>query len=500
MKTNLNCSFNKTIVEILNIFNLNGKGIVFCIDDQGKFQGTISEGDIRRAIIAGLPLDLKIKILLDKNSDEFNRICTNLQNFEVIDKIKKPSVFASINTPLPDLIKLINDRIKIIPLLDENERVVDYFEYNTRINIPIASSIIYGEEYSNVLECLDTNWISSQGRFVTLFEKKFAEFNNSKYAVTVMNGTAALSLALMALGIKKGDEVILPNLTFAASINAILFIGAKPVIVDIIEKDFGLNPKQVLSSITKKTKAIMPVHLYGYCCDMEAIKKIAHDQNIYIVEDAAESIGAKYKDKFVGALGEIGCFSFFGNKIITTGEGGMCTTDDEGLFNKMLQLRDHGMSKTKKYWHDVVGYNFRMTNLQAAIGCGQLNRIESLLLKRMKILNLYKQHLNLEYFKFIEEPTNRNSVVWLVSCLLKKLDVAKFVSIAKDKYNIDIRKFFYPLNKMPIYKKYCKTDVSESIKISNVGVNLPTLLNLSDMEYINICNNLNLIAEKVKIN
>jgi len=498
MKTNLNCSDNKTIVEILKIFNDNGKGIVFCINDQEKFQGTISEGDIRRAIIAGLPLDLKIKTILDRNSEEFNLICTKIQNYEVIDKIKKPSVFASINTAIPDLIKLINDRIKIIPLLDDDGRVVDYFEYNTRINIPIASSIIYGEEYSNVLECLDTNWISSQGRFVNLFEKKFAEYNNSKFAVTAMNGTAALSLALMALGIKRGDEVIVPNLTFAASINAVLFIGAKPVIVDVMEGDFGMNPKQVLASITKKTKAIMPVHLYGYCCDMLSIREIAQQHNLFIVEDAAESIGAKCNNKYVGTLGSIGCFSFFGNKIITTGEGGMCTTDDESLYHKMLQLRDHGMSKTKKYWHDVVGYNFRMTNLQAAIGCGQLNRIESLLLKRIEILNLYKKHLKSEYFKFINEPANRNSVVWLVSCLLKNLDTVNFINIAKDSYNIDIRSFFYPLNKMPIYKKYCKIDVTESIRISSVGVNLPTLLNLSENEYINICNKLNLIAEKVK--
>ena len=252
---------------------------------------------------------------------------------------------------------------------------------------------------------------------------KFSSYCGVAHGVATSNGTVAIHLALEALDIGSGDEVIVPDLTFAASINAILHAGATPVVVDVKQESWCIDPKEVAKAITPKTKAIVPVHVYGQACDMDAIMDLANEHNLYVIEDAAEAHGALYKGKKVGSFGDIACFSFYGNKIITTGEGGMCVTNSEDLNNRMRVLRDHGMNKTKRYWHDEVGFNYRMTNLQAAIGCGQLERIDEIISQRREVeLNYKKKLQSIDFIEWQTDLEDRQRVVWLVSALIKGME------------------------------------------------------------------------------
>jgi len=252
--------------------------------------------------------------------------------------------------------------------------------------IPIAEPSITQKEISYVTDAVKSGWVSSLGYYIFEFEKKFAEFIGTKYALTTSNGTTALHLTLASLGIKEGDEVIIPDLTFVATANAVAYTGAKPIIVDVEEDIWCIDPDSIRKSITPKTKAIIPVHLYGHSADMDEIIKISNEYGLHVIEDAAEAHGAEYKGKKVGSLGKCGVFSFYGNKIITTGEGGMITTDDEKLYERAKFLRDHAMNKEKRYWHSEIGFNYRITNLQAALGLAQLERIEEFLDKRGRYL------------------------------------------------------------------------------------------------------------------
>lgn len=341
--------------------------------------------------------------------------------------------------------------------------------------IPITRPDLTGNELKYITDAFLSTWISSNGRYIKTFEKNFSKFCGCKYGVAVSNGTVALHLSLLALGVGKGDQVIVPDLTFAATINAVLHAQATPVIVDIDRQSWCVDPCEIKKAITKKTKAIIPVHLYGQPCDMPSIMKIALTEGIFVIEDCAEAHGACFNNKKVGGFGDIGCFSFYGNKIITTGEGGMCVTNSRKLNDKMIILRDHGMSRTKKYWHDVIGYNYRLTNLQAALGVAQLQRIGSILRARESAEDRYRQRLC--GMKAIEFQRNdlpgRKKTTWLVSALIKNNKRAAFIKKCKAKA-IDIRQFFYPLSQMRIYRKYAFSN-KNSIAVSREGVNFPTL-------------------------
>lgn len=238
--------------------------------------------------------------------------------------------------------------------------------------IPIAKPIIGEEEKKAVLEVLDSG-IIAQGKRVQEFEEKFAEYCGTKYGVAVNSGTAALHVALMAAGIKEGDEVITTPFSFIATGNSILFVGAKPVFADIDEKTYNISPEKIAEKVTGKTKAIMPVHLFGQACEMDGIRKIAEENDLKIIEDACQSHGSDYKGKKVGSLGDAGCFSFYPTKNMTTSEGGIITTDDEKLAEMAKIYRNHG--QVKRYYHDYLGYNLRMTDICAAIGLEQLKKL-----------------------------------------------------------------------------------------------------------------------------
>ena len=255
--------------------------------------------------------------------------------------------------------------------------------------IPIYAPNLSGNEKKYVLDCLDSTWISSKGEYINRFETAFASYIDSKHAASVCNGTVALHLALVALGIGPDDEVIVPTLTYIASVNSIVYTGAKPVFVDSLASSWQMDTEDVKRKITAKTKAILCVHLYGQACNMDELVKIAKENNLYLIEDCAEAIGSKYKNQHVGTFGDVATFSFFGNKTITTGEGGMVTTNDETIHDRLVHFKGQGLAKHREYWHDVVGYNYRMTNICAAIGLAQLERVEEVLKRKKEIIYFF---------------------------------------------------------------------------------------------------------------
>ena len=349
--------------------------------------------------------------------------------------------------------------------------------------IPIAEPDLSGNELNYVEECVTSTWISSAGAFIKKFEKSFASFHGMNHATTCSNGTAALHLALAALDLKKGDEVIVPDLTFVSTANVVAFCGATPVLVDVDKETWNIDPEQVQKKITPKTKAIIPVHLFGNPCDMDAIMKIAKEHNLVVIEDCAESLGAKYDDKLTGTFGDIACFSFYGNKTLTTGEGGMCMTNDKALFDKMNLLKNHGMTKEKRYWHEMVAFNYRMTNLQAAIGLAQMERLPSFIKKREEIANTYRELLkDVPGISFQKVSEKAKPVFWMVSIVAEEKD--ELVK-ALQKAEIDTRPIFHPLHSLPIYKE--DKDYPNSTFISENGLSLPTYTNLTEAQLKEIC-------------
>lgn len=452
------CKANDSLIEVMKIINENAMGIAFVVDEHNKLCGTVTDGDIRRALLKDIGLQEKVKNII-------------LHEF----------TFGDITDSYESLQKRIDHRIKIIPLVNEQMEVVDFFEYKQDVYFPVAIPNLNGNEFKYLTDAFMSTWISSSGEYIGRFEKEFSTYSDCNYGVACSNGTVAIHLALIALGIGEGDEVIVPDLTFAATINTVLHANATPVIVDIEEESWCIDPKEIEKAITPKTKAIIPVHIYGQACDMDAIMKIAKKYNLKVIEDCAEAHGAMYGGKKVGSHGDIGCFSFYGNKIITTGEGGMCVTNCSELDKKMRVLRDHGMSKTKRYWHDVIGYNYRMTNLQASIGLAQLERIEEIHKNRKMYEENYKEIFDPRSFTFQKDIENRTRVTWLVSVLLdESINREEYIKELKTQ-GIDGRPFFYPLSDMDIYKKYCKNETPVTHNLSKIGLNLPTYESLKSM-------------------
>lgn len=353
--------------------------------------------------------------------------------------------------------------------------------------IPISKPSITEKEVAYVTDAVSSTWISSLGKYIDCFEQQFAEFCGTKYAVSVSNGTVALHLAMVALGIGEGDEVIVPDLSFIATANTILHANATPVFADIDPKSLCISPAEIEKLITPRTKAIIPVHLYGHPANMKAINEIALKHNLYVIEDAAEAHGATVSGKKVGSFGICSCFSFYGNKNITTGEGGIITTNDAALNERLRFLRDHAMSKEKRYWHTESGYNYRMTNMQAALGCAQMERVEELLSRKKEIFGHYQSGLmdvdGLSLNRTSEDVTN---AYWLVCLEIEGYDETQrniFMERLREK-GVDSRPYFYPMSDMP-YLKSANTPVSHDV--SKRGINLPTYFDLTEQEIAYIC-------------
>lgn len=352
--------------------------------------------------------------------------------------------------------------------------------------IPVAAPVLDGREIEYVMEALQTGWISSIGRFIEAFEHGFAEFCGVKHAVACNNGTTALHLALVALGVGPGDEVIVPSLTYIASANTVTYCGAKPVFVDNDPVTFNIDPKELERKITPRTKAIMPVHLYGHPADMDPIMDLAREHGLLVLEDAAEAMGARYRGRRAGSLGDCAAFSLFGNKIITTGEGGMVTTDSDELAARLRLYRGQGMDPQRRYWFPVIGYNYRMTNVAAAIGLGQLERIEAHLAARRRVAEGYdarlsslRQHLSTPHTESWAEHVYWMYTIQLVDPSRAHRDA---VMAAMDAEGVETRPVFHPLHTLPPYAPIADGDYPNAVSCAARGINLPTHGRLSEAD------------------
>ncbi len=354
-----------------------------------------------------------------------------------------------------------------------------------KIKYPVYQPSLSGNEKKYVMECLDSTWISSKGKFINRFEESFSEFLGIKYSAAVSNGTVALHAALLALGIGKGDEVIVPTFTYIASVNAITYTGATTVFVDSKEDSWQMDTEDVKRKLAAKTKAVMAVHLYGDTCEMDELVKLCKENNIYLIEDTAEAFGSKFKGKFAGTFGDISTFSFFGNKTITTGEGGMVSTNSKKLYDLVLRLKGQGLAAGKEYFHDIVGYNYRMTNICAAIGCAQLENATHIISQKRKIASWYNNQLNDLPLQLHKEAKDISHSYWMYTVMVedsKRRD--KLRDFLKEK-GIETRPAFHPVHQMPMYyKEGVSFPVADSLGLS--GINLPSYpeLDEKDVKYI----------------
>ena len=365
--------------------------------------------------------------------------------------------------------------------------------------IPISEPSITQKEIDYVTDAVKSTWVSSLGHYINRFENEFADFCNVRYALTTSNGTTALHLVLVAMEIGEGDEVIVPDLTFIATANAVAYTGAKVVTVDIEESTLCIDPEKIKAAITDKTKAIIPVHLYGHPANMPEILEIAQKHGIKVVEDAAEAHGAEINGQRVGSFGHASIFSFYGNKVITSGEGGMITTDDEALYEKMKYLRDHAMTKEKRYWHTEIGYNYRMTNLQAALGVAQLERINEILEKKTAIYSIYERELGgVKGIRLNPSASWAKNVYWMVCLEIDGFTEEKrdaFMTKLKE-FKIDSRPYFYPVSYMPMYDENTVGEVTK--KVYQCGINIPSYFDLGEDEVIEIAQTIkNLLKESL---
>ena len=370
--------------------------------------------------------------------------------------------------------------------------------------IPVCTPLIGRREAAYVMSCLRDNWISSSGKYLNLFEEKFSAYCGKKYGIATTNGTAALHLALAALGVGPGDEVIMPSFTIASTAFATLYCGAKPVLVDSEPETWNMDARQIEKKITKRTKIIMPVHIYGNPCAMGAIMQIAKKHKLYVIEDAAEAHGAEFNGKRAGGIGDAGCFSFYGNKIITTGEGGMVVTDDKKLAQRCRSLKNLSFLKKKRFWHEEIGFNYRMTNIQAALGLAQFEQIETFVKKRRNNARIY--HSLLSGIKGLTLPVERKgtkNVYWMYGFLVEKsfgMNRGRLMQKLHEK-GIETRTFFFPMHRQPVLKKmglFARERYPVAEGISQKGLYLPSGSGLKRQEIEYICDTIRSLTKSSK--
>jgi len=375
--------------------------------------------------------------------------------------------------------------------------------------IPLSVPELRGNEWKYVKQCLDENWVSSAGKYVELFEQKLAEYVGTRYAVATCNGTAALHTALMILGIGKGDEVIIPALTFIATANVVRYVGAAPVFIDSEEETGNIDVNQVeafiksecffknhRTLINKKTRnrvrVIIPVHLYGYPAHMDALNELVHRYGITVIEDASEALGSLYHGQSVGSLSTIGCFSFNGNKIITTGGGGMLTTNNHQLARRAKYITTQARDNAKQYHHSEIGYNYRLTNLQAAVGLAQLEKLDDYVDKKRRNALIYSQLLkNIEGIHLPQEEKRIFWNYWMYSIHIDK----KQFGISKDELarcletkGVQTGNYFVPLSSLPPYRGLCNGTIKFAKKLHTQGLHLPSSINITKEEQEKISN------------
>jgi perosamine synthetase len=364
---------------------------------------------------------------------------------------------------------------------------------------PVSQPSLGDKELEYVTDAVKSGWVSSIGKYIEQFETTFADFCGSPYALAVSNGTTALHLALVSMGIKPGDEVIVPDLTFVATANAVAYTGATVVFVDIDARTLCMDPGAVERAITARTRALIPVHLYGHPANMGRLMEIAEERGLAVIEDAAEAHGAEVAGRRVGSIGDCGVFSFYGNKVITSGEGGMLTTGDREIYLKAKLLRDHAMSADKRYWHTEIGFNYRMTNLQAALGVAQMERIDEFLARRQQVMQWYRNYLEIHPTLRLnyQEPGTKN-VYWMVCLEMMGITEAVRADIMSRlrEAGVDTRPYFYPLSDMPMYER-ADTPVAHDISLR--GINLPSYTDLCEDDVRQICQSVRRVLAELDV-
>lgn len=361
-----------------------------------------------------------------------------------------------------------------------------------QITLPVSSPDLNGNEEAYVVDALRSTWISSAGKYVDRFEAEFAVVAGTRHASSVSNGTTALHLALLALDVGAGDEVIIPAFAYVAVANTVRYVGATPVLVDVQNSTWCLDPAQLEGAITPRTRAIVAVHNYGHPCDMDSINRIADRHGLRVVEDAAEAHFARYKGRAVGSLGNVATFSFYGNKVITCGEGGALSCDSDELHERIRMLRSQGMDRKRRYFHPIVGYNYRLTNVACAILCAQLERRDQILERRRAIYRLYDERLSAIPGVMRQPAADWAEISPWLYCIT--IDEARF-GVSRDALadrlgarGIDTRPFFYPIYRLPPYETAARGaafPVTE--RLSREGMNLPTFPEIGDEDVARIC-------------
>lgn len=349
--------------------------------------------------------------------------------------------------------------------------------------IPVAAPVLQGNERAYVLDCIDTGWISSVGRYIPAFEAAFAHACQTRHAISCCNGTAAIHLLLVGLGIGPGDEVIIPTLTFVATANAVVYCGATPVFIDAHPDTWNLDLRRIEQAITSRTRAILTVHLYGLPVDLEGLRGIAHRHNVILLEDAAEAFGATSRGRHIGSLGLAATFSLFGNKTLSTGEGGMITTDDDALATHLRQLRGQGMDPQRRYWFPILGFNYRMTNVAAAIGLAQIEQAEWHLSRRREVFEWYEEELSQVEGLVFQKPDHPCThgrwmfgIVLPDNCPMARDDVMCKMSAQ----GVETRPFFYPMHTLPHLSRYAADRAYPvSDQLATRGICLPTWAGLT---------------------
>lgn len=462
----LTANEDSSIKFVLKKINLSQQQICF-ITKNNKLLNIITDGDIRRALLKGFKL-----------SDNIKKI-----------KLKRNYVIVRENCDFLELQKKIS-KYKVVPIVNKNNEIIDYANEKRFRQLPQSEPSLIGNELKYVSEAIKSGWISSIGKYVNTFQKKFGSFVNNKYCLTTSSGTTALQLAIATLRLKSNDEIIVPDYTFVSPINSIIHSKCKPVLADIDKNNLCISLNSIKKVVTKNTKAIIIVHLYGNTPEIDKIINFCKSKKIKIIEDCAEAFGSYYKGLHVGNFGHFGTFSFFGNKTISTGEGGMIIFKKKEDYLLAKKLRDHGMSENRKYWHDEIGFNFRMTNIQAAIGCAQIEKANKFINRKINIFKRYRSNLiNIKFIKMIKLSSKIRNSHWLSFIILKDgLTRDKLLAFLISK-GIEVRSGFYSAHKMNIYKNFInkKIDYSNSKKISSTIITLPSSVSLKDDEIDYIC-------------
>jgi perosamine synthetase len=401
----------------------------------------------------------------------------------MIEETRLPeSVMAELIKIIPGPEPPLEVRIPRIPVVEEPA---------TRRIIPVSDPRLDGNELRYLTQCIQSNWISSAGRFVREFEEKFAAAMGCRYGIACSNGTTALHLALAALGLRAGDEVIIPTFTMIATANAVHYTGAVPVLVDAERDTWNLDVGQLADRITPRTRGILLVHTYGHPCDMNAILDLADRRGLWVVEDAAEAHGARYKNRPVGSLGRAASFSFYANKIITTGEGGMVTTSDSELARVARRLKDHAFSDERHFWHKYIGFNYRMTNMQAAVGVAQTERLEEFVeLRRANAARYTERLARIPGLSLPVERSWARNVYWMYGVVVEDaFGISRDVLRSRlARRAVETRTFFIPIHLQPIYYEMFRGQrfpVAE--ELCQRGLYLPSGATLTEPEIDYVC-------------